>query len=257
MSPFNIEDQFYHTSPLNLILIILIGFIFFFLSIIYTNQLKVNDNISFSKYVCSKCYFEYNLRSLFSLFINSIKGFSCINCKNRFGLFSLILSIFFITFILLNFLFFDLTDAVFFSVLQIFLYSIMVIDFDMMIINIQSIVIILLIGVIYKLTKFDFDLYILQDMILGFIIGWSLIFTISNLYCLIRKEQGFGSGDKWLLGALGLWFGYYNIVIIFFGSCIFSTFFIFIMNLQKDTIMKKVPIGSFFCLTSLLHLFFI
>ena len=55
--------------------------------------------------------------------------------------------------------------------------------------------------------KFDFDLYILQDMILGFIIGWSLIFTISNLYCLIRKEQGFGSGDKWLLGALGLWFG--------------------------------------------------
>ena len=133
----------------------------------------------------------------------------------------------------------------------------MVIDFDMMIINIQSIVIILLIGVIYKLTKFDFDIYILQDMILGFIIGWSLIFIISNLYYLIRKEQGFGSGDKWLLGALGLWFGYYNIVIIFFGSCIFATLFIFIMNLQKVTIMKKVPIGSFFCLTSLLHLFFI
>lgn len=257
MSPFNIEDQFYHTSPLNLILIILIGFIFYVLSIIYTSQLKVNDNISFSKYVCSKCYFEYNLSSFFSLFINSIKGFSCINCKNRFGLFSLIFSISFISFILLNFLFFDLTDAVFFSVLQIFLYSIMVIDFDMMIINIQSIVIILLIGVIYKLTKFDFDLYILQDMILGFIIGWSLIFTISNLYCLIRKEQGFGSGDKWLLGALGLWFGYYNIVIIFFGSCIISTFFISIMNLQKGTIMQKVPIGSFFCLTSLLHLFFI
>lgn len=255
MSPFNIEDQLSYTPPLNLILVILIGFIFYFLSIIYTNQLKVNDKISFSKYVCSKCYFEYNLSSLFSLFINSVKGFSCINCKNRFGLFSIIFSISFISLISLHFLFFDLADAVFFSVLQIFLYSVLMIDFDMMIINIQSIVIILLVGIIYKLTKFDFDLYILQDMILGFIIGWSLIFTISNLYHLIRKEQGFGSGDKWLLGALGLWFGYYNIVIIFFGSCIFSAFFIFIMNIINGSLMRKIPIGSFFCLTALLYLF--
>ena len=255
MSPFNIENQLSQISLLNLILIILAGSIFYLLSIIYTNQLKVNEKISFLKFVCAKCYFEYNVRSFFNLILKSFKGFSCINCKNRFGLFPLFLSISFISFILLYFLIFDLTDAVFFSVLQVFLYSIMKIDFDIMVINIESIIIILLLGVFYKLTKFNFDLYILQDIILSFIIGWSLIFTISYFYYYIRKEHGFGSGDKWLLGALGIWFGYYNIVIIFFGSCIFSTIFIFIMNLGSGVLMKKVPIGSFFCLTSIVYLF--
>ena len=255
MSPFNIENQLSYTSLLNLIVFIIIGFICYLLSIIYTNQLKVNNKISFLKLICSKCYFEYNFSSFFSLMLNSLKGFSCINCKNRFGLFPLFFSFSFISFILLYFLTFDLTDALFFSVLQVFLYSIMKIDFDMMVINIESVIFTSLLGVIYKLTKFNFDLYLLQDIILGFIIGWSLIFTVSYLYYFIRKEQGFGSGDKWLLGALGLWFGYYNIVIIFFGSCIFSTFYIFIMNLRSGILMKKVPIGSFFCLTSLLYLF--
>ena len=255
MSPFNIENQLSQISLLNLILIILTASICYLLCIIYTNQLKVNEKISFLKFVCSKCYFEYNLSSLFYLMVDSLKGFSCTNCKKRFGLFPLFFSVSFVSFILLYFLTFDLTDAIFFSVLQVFLYSIMNIDFDMMVINIESVIFISLLGFIYKLTKYNFDLYVLQDMILGFIIGWSLIFTISYFYYFIRKEQGFGSGDKWLLGSLGLWFGYYNIVIIFFGSCIFSTFFIFIMNLQSGILMKKVPIGSFFCLTSLLYLF--
>jgi prepilin signal peptidase PulO-like enzyme (type II secretory pathway) len=91
-------------------------------------------------------------------------------------------------------------------------------------------------------------------MIIGFSLGWALIFTISYAYKLIRKEHGFGSGDKWLLGSLGLWTGYYDITLIFFQSCIFATIYILIF---KNNLTKKIPIGSFFCVTSIPYLFLI
>ena len=81
-------------------------------------------------------------------------------------------------------------------------------------------------------------------MILGFLLGWAIIFIISYVYQMIRGEQGFGSGDKWLLGALGLWFGYSDIILIFFQSCIISTIYIFLIPREiknpTNLIMKMV-----------------
>ena len=132
MTPFNINNYLLHTSVLDFILILLISLVFYLFSIIYTNQLKVTNKISLSKFVCSGCYFEYNLQKFLKLIFNSIKGYSCINCKRRFSIFSLLLCLCFINLILFYFLFFNIIDAVFFSILLIFLFSIMLIDFEMM-----------------------------------------------------------------------------------------------------------------------------
>ena len=252
MTPFNIENHLSNTSLLQYILIILIGFIFYLLSIVYTNQLKVSNKISLSKFVCSRCYFEHTLRSFVSLIINFFKGYSCIYCKRRFNIFSLFICICFINLILFYFLFFNIIEAVFFSILLVFLFSIILIDYEMMIINIENILAVSIIGVIYKTFIFNFNYYFLQEIMLGFIVGWTLIFTISYVYKLIRKEHGFGSGDKWLLGSLGVWFGYNEIIFIFFQSCIIATVYILIFN---KILTKKIPIGSFFCVTSILYLF--
>ena len=91
MTPFNIKNYLLHTSVFDFILILLISLVFYLFSIIYTNQLKVTNKISFSKFVCSGCYFEYNLQKFLNLIFNSIKGYSCINCKRRFSIFSLFL----------------------------------------------------------------------------------------------------------------------------------------------------------------------
>ena len=252
MTPFNIENHLLNTSVLEFILIILIGFIFYLISIIYTNQLKVANNISFSKFICSRCYFEYNLSSFFNLIIISIKGYSCINCKRKFSNFSLFQFVCFITLILFYFIFFNKIEALFFSILLVFLFSIILIDYEIMIINIENIIAVSLLGFIYKILIFNFGLYLLMEMILGFLLGWAIIFTISYVYKFIRGEEGFGSGDKWLLGALGLWFGYSDIILIFFQSCIIATIYIVILD---NNFTKKIPIGSFFCVTSISYLF--
>ena len=135
---------------------------------------------------------------------------------------------------------------------MVFLFSIMLIDFEKMVIHIESIIAVSVLGILYKILIFNFDMYLLKEMILGFFSGWTIIFTISYMYKLIRKEHGFGSGDKWLLGSLGLWFGYYEIIIIFFQSCIFASIYILIF---KYNLTKKIPIGSFFCIASIFNLF--
>ena len=129
--------------------------IFYLISIIYTNQLKVTDKISLLNFICSRCNFEYNLKSLFYLVVNSIKGYSCINCKRRFSISSLIQFVCFISLILYYYLFFNIIEAVFFSILLVFLFSIMLIDFEMMIINMENIIAVLLLGLIYKILLFN------------------------------------------------------------------------------------------------------
>ena len=255
MSPFIVENHISQLSIFGLITVIIFGYILYIVYFYYTNQLKAYEKNIFSPFACHSCSTLYSKWLEFSLLLNFLKGYSCSKCKEKNNFSEIILAITFIPLIIINFLFLNKIDFLFFSFLQIFLFSIMQIDFEMMIIHIKSIVLIILLGVIYKITNYNLAPFLFKDIVLGFVVGWSLIYSISYLYKLIRKEEGFGSGDKWLLGSLGVWFGYYDIIFIFFQSCIFATAFFLIFNLYNLNLTKKIPIGSFFCLTSISYFF--
>ena len=255
MTPFHIENHNFKLSILELFFIIIFGYILYLIYFFYTNQIKANGKNNFTTFVCHNCSNLYNKWHVLSALIIFIKGYSCSKCKKKGKPLEIFLAIIFIPLVILNFIFFNKIDFLFFSLFQIFLFSIAQIDFEMMVLNIKSIIAIIMLGLIYKISKHNFDILILKEMVLSFIVGWFLVYSISYLYKIFRGEEGFGSGDKWLLGSLGIWFGYFDIIFIFFHSCIFATAYIFIFKLYKKNLTQKIPIGTFFCLTSITYLF--
>ena len=60
----------------------------------------------------------------------------------------------------------------------------------------------------------------LLNALLGVVLGGGLSLAIASLYSAVRNATGFGMGDVKLLAALGLYFGPYVLMVLFFGSLI-------------------------------------
>ncbi len=255
MTPFIIENYSSQMSILELFFVIIFGYILYLIYFFYTNQIKAHQKNIFSMFACCNCFILYNKWIEISAFIIFIRRYSCTKCKEKCMIFEIVLAVTFVPLVLVYFIYLNKIEFLFFSVLQIFIFSIAQIDFKMMIINLKSIFFIMILGLLYKITNFNLELLLFKDILLGFVVGWSLIYSISYLYKIIRREEGFGSGDKWLLGSLGIWFGYFDIVFIFFHSCVFASAYIFISKIYKNDLSQKIPIGSFFCLTAILYIF--
>ena len=85
--------------------------------------------------------------------------------------------------------------------------------------------------------------------VLGMLSVVFLITIINGIYMMIRGDTGFGSGDYWLLGAVGLWLGPVLAIILFFLSSLIGALIgIMLMMRKKGDGQTALPFGVFISL---------
>ena len=85
--------------------------------------------------------------------------------------------------------------------------------------------------------------------LLGMIAPLILISVINLIYMLIRGEAGFGSGDYWLLGAIGLWMGpIFSTALFFLASILGAVIGLALISLKKGHGQTALPFGIFISL---------
>ncbi|MGC6485952.1 MAG: prepilin peptidase [Candidatus Puniceispirillales bacterium] len=85
--------------------------------------------------------------------------------------------------------------------------------------------------------------------ILGMFVPAILLMLINLIYRLVRGEDGFGSGDVWLLAAAGAWLGPAVTVILFFLSAIIGAVVgIMMISLGRGSGTTALPFGVFISL---------
>ena len=85
--------------------------------------------------------------------------------------------------------------------------------------------------------------------LMGMLAPVVLISVINMIYLLFRGATGFGSGDYWLLGAVGLWIGPILSTSIFFISALIGALIGIIVIIQnKGHGQTALPFGVFISL---------
>jgi prepilin signal peptidase PulO-like enzyme (type II secretory pathway) len=82
--------------------------------------------------------------------------------------------------------------------------------------------------------------------LLGMVAGLSLLTVINGIYMLVRRTSGFGSGDFWLLGAIGLWLGpVLSVTVFFFAALLGALVGIGMIVSGKGSGQTALPFGFF------------
>lgn len=96
------------------------------------------------------------------------------------------------------------------------------------------------------------DYWILMNALLGFIAGVLPLFL-----AIVLSKGKMGAGDMKLMGAIGIWTGPVNILLIFFISIFLAGFYaVFMLLLGKMNIKSELPLGPFMLLGSLACIIF-
>ena len=95
--------------------------------------------------------------------------------------------------------------------------------------------------VIGLVTNLGFEIFAVPlDALLGLIFGYGLLFSINQLYKMLRSQDGIGSGDFLLLSGIGSILGASAIgPILLLGSSL--TICIYVIS--KDPKTKELPLG--------------
>ena len=85
--------------------------------------------------------------------------------------------------------------------------------------------------------------------VLGVLVGFLILFSINIIFKKLRRKDGFGDGDKYLLGAIGAWVGAYKVVIVLFlASWIGLLFAIPLMLKKRADLSSALPFGVYLTL---------
>ncbi len=97
----------------------------------------------------------------------------------------------------------------------------------------------------------------LQDAVIGAVAGYGILWGVTGLHSLIRKERGMGEGDFKLLAALGAWFGWQALpAIILLSSLVGAVVGVMgILFLGRDS-QYKIPFGPYLAGAGLITLFY-
>ncbi len=102
------------------------------------------------------------------------------------------------------------------------------------------------VGLIFTFIQGIFNIYVGIDMLLGSIVGAGIFLLITLLGGLIAGKEAMGFGDVKLMGALGLFFGWLNMIFIsliaFLLAAIISIFLLVTKKKKKD---EYIPFGPF------------
>lgn len=88
---------------------------------------------------------------------------------------------------------------------------------------------------------------LLQDSVIGMLIGYFFVIAIRQLYLTLRKIEAIGLGDAKLLAALGAWQGLHGVFAIVFIASLLGVLYALI---NKKTRQQTIAFGPFLCLAS-------
>ena len=136
------------------------------------------------------------------------------------------------------------------------LLSILVIDYKKQIIpnriNLTMFETGIIIAFLYGLS----NVAITIDMILGMIAGIGCFLVIALIGYLIYGKDAMGIGDIKLIGALGLYFGFSNILSITIMSFLIGTILAIILIISKQKkINEYIPFGPFIVIAAFINIF--
>ena len=79
----------------------------------------------------------------------------------------------------------------------------------------------------------------------GALVSAGLSLAIAVVYSFARNRQGFGMGDVKLLAAIGLFLGFYGVLVLFVASVIGAVFGIVAGARSSEGLAAKIPFGPF------------
>jgi len=136
------------------------------------------------------------------------------------------------------------------------LISALIIDFKFQIIPNRLNLSLFQIGIAYVFLSSFIDLNIAIDGILGMVTGGGIFLLITLIGGIIAGKEAMGFGDVKLMGALGLFFGLRNIIIITVLSFLLGAIIgiiILIIKAKKKT--EYMPFGPFIVIASIITIF--
>ena len=156
----------------------------------------------------------------------------------------------------INYSFIENLDLIKYLVLTPMLLSVFVIDYKLQIIPNRLNLTMFEVGLIFVFIYGFSNVAITIDMLLGMLAGGGIFLAITLLGGLVYGKEAMGLGDVKLMGALGLYFGLANIVIISLVSFLIGAILSIILLVTK---IKKsdeyIPFGPFIVIGTLITIF--
>lgn len=114
-------------------------------------------------------------------------------------------------------------------------------------------------GIVFSFLRGLNNLNVAVEMWLGMILGAGIFIILTFLGNIVFKKETMGFGDVKLMGTLGLFFGWRNIIAItilsFFIAAIFSLVLIIKNKMKKQDISEFIPFGPFIVLATFIVMF--
>lgn len=147
-------------------------------------------------------------------------------------------------------------DFLRFAILTPMLISAFIVDYKIQIIPNRLNFTMFEVGIIFALIFGIQNLNLAKDMFLGMIAGGGIFLLITLIGGLIAGKEAMGLGDVKLMGALGLFFGWYKILIIsvlaFLIGAIIS---IIVLIVRKNREDGYIPFGPFIVVATFITIF--
>ena len=147
-------------------------------------------------------------------------------------------------------------DLIKYLILTPMLLSVVVIDYKLQIIPNRLNLTMFEIGLIFAFLHSFTDVAITINMLLGMLAGGGIFLLITLLGGLVYGKEAMGLGDVKLMGALGLYFGLTNIIIVSLLSFLIGAILSILLLLFKIKKMDEyIPFGPFIVIGALITIF--
>ena len=144
-------------------------------------------------------------------------------------------------------------DLIKYLIISPLLISAFVIDYKEQIIPNRLTLTLFEVGLLFAFIEGTFNLSFLLDKLLGLAIGGGIFLIITLIGGLIAGKEAMGFGDVKLMGALGIIFGAYNIVIISILSFLLAAIISIILIVSKKKKANEyIPFGPFIVIATFL-----
>ena len=133
-----------------------------------------------------------------------------------------------------------------YMILTPMLLSALVIDYKLQIIPNRLNLTIFEVGLIFAFAQGIFNIHVGIDMLLGALTGAGIFLVITLLGGLIAGKEAMGFGDVKLMGALGLFFGWMNVIAISLIAFLFAAIIsVALIISKKKKTDEYIPFGPF------------
>lgn len=146
-------------------------------------------------------------------------------------------------------------DLIKYLILVPMLLSTFVIDYKLQIIPNRLSLTMFEVGIVFTFFYGLSNVAISINMLLGMLVGGGIFLAITLLGALVYGKEAMGLGDVKLMGALGLYFGLTNIIIISIVSFFLAGFFIIFYVITKRKLIEYMAFGPFIVIASFIMVF--